>query len=107
MEDKKKHNKKQGKKKDLDAIRRKNKAILEKVKKWQSFQYVKPLICSNENCNEAVLKPKETKYRIMLQCPKCKRVQTYVPSKVLQIRLEVPDVLVRNQEKHGIKKDRN
>jgi hypothetical protein len=98
------HNKKSRKpsnrKGDPESIKRRNKYIREKVKTWQEFQYVKPLVCQNEACNETKLKPKETKYRVMLQCPKCKKVQTYVPNKVLQIKLEIPDVLTRNQGKY-------
>jgi len=84
-------------------LEKRNEYIFEKVKTWQEFQYVKPLICSNQECNEAKLKPKKGKYRVMLQCPKCKKVQNYVPQKVLQIKLDIPQVLTRNQAKHFIK----
>jgi hypothetical protein len=90
-------------KKDLSKLRRKNKIILEKVKMWQSFPYVKPLICQNEACNSCKLKPKETKTRIMLQCPKCKKIQNYVPRIVLKTKLSIPDVLIKNKRRYAHK----
>ena len=96
MEDNKPRKKKRTKE-DLEQLKKKNKTILEKVKTWQEFPYVKPMICRNENCEGCKLKPKETKTRIMLQCPKCKKVQNYVPRIVLKTKLSIPDVLLRNK----------
>lgn len=98
MNDVKESNNRQEKpKRDLDRLKQKNKTILEKVKQWQAFPYVKPMVCRNEKCEDCKLKPKETKTRIMLQCPKCKKVQTYVPSVILKTNLSIPEVLLRNK----------
>lgn len=84
-------------KKDSTRLKKRNKAILEKVKQWQAFPYVRPLVCRNEHCNGAKLKPKETRMRIMMQCPRCKKTQTYVPKIVLTTRLSIPEVLLKNK----------
>ena len=91
-------------KKDLTRLKKRNKAILEKVKQWQAFPYVRPMVCRNENCNGAKLKPKETRMRIMLQCPKCRKTQTYVPKIVLTTKLSIPEVLLRNKVRYLPKK---
>lgn len=104
MEDKKSKNKKRTKK-DLEQLKKKNKSILEKVKTWQEFPYVKPMVCRNESCEGCKLKPKETKTRIMLQCPKCKKVQNYVPRIVLKTRLSIPEVVLRNRGRYSASKD--
>ena len=62
---------KQRSEEEMNRLKQRNKNILEKVKQWQSFPYVKPMVCRNEKCEECKLKPKETRTRIMLQCPKC------------------------------------
>lgn len=85
----------------LEKMKKKNEFIKRKVEEWQNFPYVKPLVCDNPDCNETKLKPKETKYRVILQCPKCRRVQTYVPAKVTQIELRQPKVLLDNQKKRS------
>ncbi|RKZ96616.1 MAG: hypothetical protein DRQ40_00460 [Gammaproteobacteria bacterium] len=88
---------KQRSEEEMNRLKQRNKNILEKVKQWQSFPYVKPMVCRNEKCEECKLKPKETRTRIMLQCPKCKKVQTYVPNIILKTKLSIPGVLVRNK----------
>lgn len=91
-------------KKDLSRLKKKNKAILEKVKQWQAFPYVRPMVCRNEACKNIKLKPKETRMRVMLQCPRCKKTQTYVPKVVLTTNLSIPEVLLRNKSRISHKK---
>jgi len=81
-------------------LKRKNKNILAKVKQWQEFPYIRPLVCQNESCLECKLKPKLTKYKVILQCPKCKKVQPYVPKIVLKTHLSIPDTLLKNKANH-------
>lgn len=83
--------------KDADTLKKRNKTILDKVKFWQSFPYVHPMVCRNEKCESCKLKPKEARTRVILQCPKCKRIQNYVPNIILKTRLSIPAVLLRNK----------
>lgn len=79
---------------------KKNKRILEKVKLWQSFKYVKPLTCQASGCGEKLV-PKETKFKVILQCPKCGASQPYVPKAVIDADLCIPGVLERNRSRHS------
>lgn len=68
---------------ELKVVQEKNKLIIEKVKKWQCYPYVRPLCCQTEGCGEK-LEPKDHKIKVILECPKCKAVQHYVPKAVLE-----------------------
>jgi len=85
---------------DFKIIKNRNKGILDKVKIWQSFPYVKPLVCQNNGCCECKLRPKMTKFKVILQCPKCRKVQPYVPKTVLKTHLSIPDILLKNKARH-------
>ena len=86
---------------ELRDIKRKNKYIVKKVKEWQDFPYVKPLVC--KSCEQLVkLEPKATKVKVILKCPDCGAVQYYIPKPVLQTRLNRPKVLIENQERYAI-----
>lgn len=56
------------------------KAIISKVESWQSFPFVKPLICPY--C-KVKLEPREDKGQVVLVCG-CGYNQKYIPKKVLQ-----------------------
>jgi hypothetical protein len=96
-----KHNKKRKQLTPEEAllIKKKNKYVINKIKQWQAFPYVKPLVC--RKCNQAKLEPKPTKFKVILKCPECSNIQYYIPKPILQTRLNKPDVLIRNQEKYG------
>lgn len=85
---------------------KKNKKIFSKVSVWQAFKYIKPLSCQKivderkgKVCG-AVLSPRITKYKVVLDCPKCKHCQAYVPKKVLEANLTVPKALTDNKGKN-------
>lgn len=75
---------------------KKNKRILEKVAEWQDFKFIKHLVCNDENCNTK-LKAKELNGKVILQCPRCRSIQSYIPKAVLQTRFYVSNVLRRLQ----------
>lgn len=77
------------------------KYIIEKVKQWQNFKYVKPLVCRREGC-DAKLQPVEKQDRVVLVCPKCKAIQNYIPKAILAADVSVPDSLKKHQDKAKI-----
>jgi len=85
-------------KKEVEDIKRKNKNIIEKVKLWQAFKYVKPLVCKKEGCG-GILDPKESRLKVILKCPKCGFTQTYVPRTILKTKLATPKVMIEHQNK--------
>ena len=78
------------------ATAKRNKKIIEKVDEWQNFKYIKHLICNNTNCG-CKLKPKEINGRVVLQCPKCREIQSYIPKAVLQTKFYISEKLKRLQ----------
>lgn len=69
---------------------KKNNSILKRVSLWQAFKFVKHLTCQRDGCGCELL-PKRQKTKVVLQCPKCKNVQAYVPRAVLSSRLRILD----------------
>ena len=96
MGKKQKHNNTKGKK--VGFLKRKNQAIVKKVKQWQSFKYVNKLTCQNPDC-DGILEPREQKSKVILVCPKCKYIQPYVPKPVIESNLEFPDKLLKGQQR--------
>ena len=77
-----------------------NARILEKVLAWQKFPYVKPLTCKREGCN-ANLVPVEKRRKIVLQCPKCKNVQPYVPRSIIEANIyDSSPTLNKNKDRY-------
>lgn len=74
----------------LEEIQKRNKSRIEKINTWQAFKYVKPLTCQKDGCG-AVLVAKELKLKVILQCPKCRSIQAYIPKSVLQSNLTIFD----------------
>ena len=73
--------------KDADQCNR-NSKIIDKIKTWQSFQYVRPLMC--KRCNvKLVPKVHKRSGKVCLRCSKCNFLQWSIPSVVLQARLVV------------------
>ena len=84
---------------EIDNIKRKNKNIIEKVNLWQNFKYVKPLTCKEPSCG-CNLVPKESRLKVILKCPKCGYIQSYVPKTILRANIGYPKVLLENQNRH-------
>jgi hypothetical protein len=70
------------------TLAEKIKRTIEKVKVWQTFKYVKHLVCPRENCGCKMI-AKEMRGRVILQCPRCKTIQSYVPKSILKTQLVV------------------
>lgn len=85
-------------KEEVLKIKKRNKSTIEKVNLWQNFKYVKSLTCKKEEC-DGVLEPKESKLKVILKCPKCGFIQSYVPRTILKTKLDIPEVLIRNQHR--------
>jgi hypothetical protein len=71
-----------------EELKRKNKFLIEKINTWQSFKYVKPLTCQKDGCG-CPLVAKEHRLKVILQCPKCKTIQAYIPRSVMQSDLVI------------------
>ena len=61
---------------------RNNAAIIEAVRRWQADPYVHSLTCGNDRCR-ADLEPEERDGRVVLVCPACGQVQTWIPAGIL------------------------
>jgi len=77
-------------------VAKRNKKIMAKVEEWQNFKYIKHLMCNNESCGTK-LKAKEVNGRVILQCPKCREIQSYIPKSVLQTKFYMSTTLTRLQ----------
>jgi len=73
----------------IDAqTKRKNDYIINKVRLWQSFQYVRPLLC--RRCNiKLVPKVHRKSGKVCLRCSRCNFLQWSIPTVVLQSRLVI------------------
>lgn len=67
---------------------KRNKSIIDKIKAWQSFDYVKPLICRKTN-QKLVPKVHRKSGKVILKAPKSNYVQWSIPNVVLNTRLVV------------------
>jgi len=85
-------------KEEIQTIKKKNQNIIEKVNLWQNFKYVKPLTCKERSC-DGLLEPKESRLRVILKCPKCGNIQSYVPKTILKAKIGYPKVLTDNQNR--------
>ena len=97
--DKKKKNVKRYTDEEFKALKKRNQRIIQKVKDWQAFPYVKPLICKKDE-SHGRLKPKERRLQVVLQCTKCGYIQYHVPNAILKTALSIPKVLIKNQARH-------
>lgn len=71
-----------------EEIQKRNKNLIDKINTWQEFRYIKSLICQRDGCG-CPLVAKEYKMKVILQCPKCKAIQAYIPKSVMQIDLVI------------------
>ena len=83
---------------DLQKIKKRNKYIIKKVNEWQSFPFLKHLTCKVSGC-DGKLVPKDSKFRVILICPKCKAIQYYVPQVVIQTNIVISEKLKRAKSK--------
>ena len=83
---------------DIDRIKKRNRRIIDKVSLWQDFKYVKPLACKKDDC-DGILTPKESRLKVILRCPLCGFVQSYVPKTILKTKLSKPEVMLKHQGK--------
>jgi hypothetical protein len=86
----------------LQAIKANNKKIIKKIQNWQAFKFIKHLVCSLEDC-KTKLEPKEVNYKVILECPKCKEVQSYIPKVVLKTKFFFPLTLFKNRQTYSDK----
>jgi len=76
--------------------KKKNSKIIQKVTDWQNFKFIKPLTCNTDGC-WSKFKAKEINGRVVLQCPRCRAIQSHVPKAVMQTRFYISNVLRRIQ----------
>jgi len=68
--------------------KKRNKQIIKKVEAWQSFEYVRPLICKKTN-QKLVPKINKKTGKVCLRCPKSNYIQWSIPKVVLETKLVV------------------
>lgn len=56
-----------------------NEEIINKVKAWQTSEYLHPLTCTNHH----ILEPIEVLGKVILSCPSCNYIQEWIPEIVL------------------------
>lgn len=60
-----------------------------RINKWQSSVFVHPLTCGYEGCKEINMTPKiNDKNEVYLLCPKCNRIQKFIPECCLKLSVE-------------------
>ena len=64
--------------------KQKNKRIIKKIKEWQESDYVHQLTCGSGSCNHVILDPIEENDIVILKCPECDYIQTFIPECVLK-----------------------
>ena len=82
-------------------MKQNNNYILKKIEQWQSFKFVKSLLCRREGCGEK-LEGTERYGKAVLICPKCSMIQNHVPKSILEADVSIPDKLTKNQEKNRL-----
>jgi len=75
-----------------------NQEKIKKIKEWQESDYVHQLTCSSGSCNHVVLIPIEENYKVILKCPECDYVQTFIPEAVLKIDMKQVEKNIKNFE---------
>jgi hypothetical protein len=83
---------------ELQRLKKRNKYIINKVNEWQNFPFLKHLMCRNDGC-DGKLVPKDSKFRVILVCPKCRAIQYYVPQVVIQTSIVISEKLKRAKSK--------
>lgn len=73
---------------EIEHQDKRSESILKKVNLWQEFKYVKHLTCQRNGCGCSLV-PKKQRAKVVLQCPQCKNVQSYVPRAVLHSQLKI------------------
>lgn len=89
-----------------DSQEKKNKAIMDRVKAWQNFDYVKPLICRKTN-QKLVPKVHKKSGKVILKAPKSSYVQWSIPAVVLNTRLVVFDHAKKHKPNVNYKNEDN
>jgi len=56
---------------------------IRKIEEWQHCDYVHQLTCGSGTCNHISLIPVEIDYQVVLKCPQCGHIQTFIPESVL------------------------
>lgn len=57
---------------------------LERLTRWQNSDFVHPLTCGGDSCPDEKMTPVlSLKGDVELVCPKCKRIQEFIPSSCL------------------------
>ena len=84
------------------ALKEYNKRVIKKVQDWQAFKFIKHLVCADESCRTKLV-PKEVNNKVILECPKCKEVQSYIPKVVLKTKFFFPLTLFKNRDLHSKK----
>jgi len=91
---------------DQEKKRRSNDYVINKVRLWQNFQYVRPLLC--RRCSvKLVPKVHKKSGKVCLRCPKCNFLQWSIPSVVIQSRLIIFDHAKPVKKKLQVKKNKN
>lgn len=72
-----------------------NEEIIKRVNAWQDAGFVHPLTCIGSSKHPNLI-PIEKDGRVILQCPKCKRVQLNIPPSIIECD---PELIASEKER--------
>lgn len=72
----------------VEAQKKRNQSIIDKIEQWQDYEYVKPLICRKTG-KKLVPKIHKKSGKVCLRCPESNYIQWSIPKIVLDTKLIV------------------